>query len=66
MCIWTDGKKADVKHANYMLLPESSVLAADRAYTDFLRCSIGGMKEKIIFVIKLKDAIKKYEQEKSG
>lgn len=58
----TDGKKADVKHANYMLLPESSVIVADRAYIDF-KMLYRWMKEKIIFVIKLKEAIK-YEQVK--
>src|SRR3990172_2441967 len=31
----TDGKKADVKHANYMLMPEGSVIVADRGYIDF-------------------------------
>jgi len=56
----TDGKKADVKHANYMLMPEGSVIVADRGYIDF-KMLYRWMKEKIIFVMKLKDAIK-YEQ----
>jgi hypothetical protein len=58
----TEGKRADVKHANYMLLPSSSVIVADRGYIDF-KMLFRWMKEKIIFVIKLKDAIK-YEQVK--
>jgi hypothetical protein len=56
----TDGKKADVKHANYMLMPEGSVIVADRGYIDF-KMLYRWKKEKIEFVIKLKDAIK-YEQ----
>jgi len=56
----TDGKKADVKHANYMLMPRGSVIVADRGYIDF-KMLYRWMKEKIIFVIKLKDAIK-YDQ----
>jgi hypothetical protein len=56
----TEGKRADVKHANYMLMPEGSVIVADRGYTDF-KMFYRWMKDKIIFVIKLKDAIK-YEQ----
>ena len=56
----TEGKRADVKHANYMLMPSGSVIVADRGYIDF-KMLYRWMKEKIIFVIRLKDAIK-YEQ----
>ncbi len=56
----TEGKKADVKHANYMLLPEGSVIVADRGYIDF-KMLYRWKTEKITFVIKLKDTIK-YEQ----
>lgn len=56
----TEGKKADVKHANYMLLPEGSVIVADRGYIDF-KMLYGWKTEKITFVIKLKDSIK-YDQ----
>jgi IS4 transposase len=56
----TEGKRADVKHANYMLMPPGSVIVADRAYIDF-KMLYRWMKDKIIFVIRLKDAIK-YEQ----
>ena len=56
----TDGKKSDVKHSNYMLMPEGSLIVADRAYIDF-KMLCRWMKEKITFVIKLKDSIK-YEQ----
>jgi len=58
----TDGKTADVKHANYMLMPEGSVIVADRGYIDFKMLN-RWMKEKITFVMKLKDSIK-YEQRK--
>lgn len=56
----TDGKRADVKHANYMLLPSGSVIVADRAYIDF-KMLYRWAKEEITFVIKLKDSIK-YER----
>ncbi len=56
----TEGKRADVKHANYMLMPPGSVIVADRGYIDF-KMLFRWMKEKITFVMKLKDAIK-YEQ----
>ncbi len=56
----TEGKRADVKHANYMHLPTGSVIVADRGYIDF-KMLFRWTKEKITFVIKLKDAIK-YEQ----
>lgn len=56
----TEGNRADVKHANYMLMPPGSVIVADRGYIDF-KMLYRWTKEKIIFVIRLKDAIK-YEQ----
>lgn len=56
----TDRKKSDVKHANYMLMAKDSMIVADRAYIDF-KMLYRWMKEKITFVIKLKDSIK-YEQ----
>ncbi len=56
----TEGKKADVRHANYMLMPEGSVIVADRGYIDF-KMLHRWLKEKITFVIRLKDAIR-YEQ----
>ena len=31
----TEGKQADVRHAQYMLLPKRSVVVADRGYQDF-------------------------------
>ena len=31
----TEGKKSDVKHAQYMLMPRKSVIVADRGYHDF-------------------------------
>ena len=58
----TEGKRADVKHANYMLLPAGSVIVADRGYIDF-KMLYRWRKEKITFVMRLKDAIK-YEQVK--
>jgi hypothetical protein len=56
----TEGKRSDVKHANYMLMPAGSVIVADRGYIDF-KMLYGWLKEKITFVMKLKDSIK-YEQ----
>lgn len=56
----TEGNKADVKHTKYMILPEGSVIVADRGYIDF-KMLYRWKREKITFVIKLKDAIK-YEQ----
>lgn len=56
----TEGKRSDVKHADYMLMPFGSVIVADRAYIDF-KMLFRWQKENITFVIKLKDSIK-YEQ----
>lgn len=56
----TEGKRSDVKQAKYMLMPAGSVIVADRGYIDF-KMLYRWMKEKITFVIKLKEAIK-YEQ----
>ena len=58
----TEGKRSDVKHAQYMQMPSKSVILSDRGYQDF------GMmyqwkKDDIIFVMMLKKSIK-YEQVK--
>lgn len=56
----TEGKQADVKHAQYMQMPRNSVIVADRGYQDF-EMMYRWKKDEIIFVIRLKDKIK-YEQ----
>jgi hypothetical protein len=56
----TAGRQADVKHADYMLMPRGSVIVADRAYIDFKMLNRWN-KEEIIFVTKLKSSLK-YEQ----
>jgi IS4 transposase len=52
----TAGKQADVKHAQYMLLPKKSVVVADRGYQDFSMLSDWD-KNDIYFVIRLKKSI---------
>ena len=58
----TEGKRADVKHAQYMLMPRKSVIVSDRGYQDF-KMLYKWKKEDIIFVMMLKKSIK-YEQVK--
>jgi len=52
----TAGKQADVKHAQYMLLPKRSVVVADRGYQDFSML-FDWEKNDIYFVIRLKKSI---------
>ena len=52
----TAGKQADVKHAQYMLLPKKSVVVADRGYQDFSML-YDWEKSDIYFVIRLKKSI---------
>ena len=52
----TEGKQADVKHAQYMLLPKRSVVVADRGYQDFSMLYEWD-KNDIYFVIRLKKSI---------
>jgi hypothetical protein len=52
----TAGKQADVKHAQYMLLPKKSVVVADRGYQDFSML-LDWDKNDIYFVIRLKKSI---------
>ena len=56
----TEGRKSDVKHAQYMLMPRKSVIVADRGYQDFDMLSQWN-KDEIYFVLMLKDQIK-YDQ----
>jgi len=58
----TEGKRSDVKHAQYMSMPGKSVIVCDRGYLDFKMLNQWN-KEDIIFVMKLKKSIK-YEQVK--
>lgn len=58
----TEGRQADVKHAQYMLMPRGSVIVADRGYQDF-DMMYQWKKDEITFVIRLKEAIK-FEQVK--
>ena len=52
----TETKKADVKHAHYMVLPKRSVVVADRGYQDFSML-YDWNKDDIYFVIRLKKSI---------
>lgn len=52
----TEGKQADVRHAQYMLLPKRSVVVADRGYQDFSML-YDWDKDDIYFVIRLKKSI---------
>lgn len=52
----TEGKQADVKHAQYMILPKKSVVVADRGYQDFSML-FDWEKNDIYFVIRLKKSI---------
>jgi hypothetical protein len=52
----TEGKQADVRHAQYMLLPKRSVVVADRGYQDFSML-FDWEKNDIYFVIRLKKSI---------
>lgn len=52
----TAGRQADVKHAQYMLLPKGSVVVADRGYQDFSML-YDWDKNDIYFVIRLKKSI---------
>lgn len=52
----TEGKQADVRHAQYMLLPKRSVVVADRGYQDFSML-YDWDKDGIYFVIRLKKSI---------
>ena len=52
----TEGKQADVKHAQYMSLPKKSVVVADRGYQDFSML-FNWDKNDIHFVIRLKKSI---------
>ena len=56
----TEGKRSDVKHAQYMQMPRKSVIVADRGYQDF-DMLYQWNKDDIYFVLMLKDQIK-YEQ----
>lgn len=58
----TDGKRADVKHAQYMQMPRKSVIVCDRGYQDF-KMMYRWKKDDIFFVTMLKESIK-YEQVK--
>lgn len=49
----TEGKKSDVKHAQYMQMPSKSVIVSDRGYQDF-KMMYQWKKEDIIFVMMLK------------
>ncbi|MFO7446189.1 MAG: IS4 family transposase [Ignavibacteriaceae bacterium] len=52
----TEGRQADVKHAQYMLMPRGSVIVADRGYQDF-EMMYDWHKQQITFVIRLKQRI---------
>lgn len=52
----TEGRQADIKHAQYMLLPKKSVVVADRGYQDFSML-FNWDKNNIYFVIRLKKSI---------
>jgi hypothetical protein len=52
----TKGSQADVKHAQYMSMPQNSVIVADRAYQDFKLLNSWD-KENIVFVLRLKKSI---------
>ena len=52
----TEGRQADVKHAQYMSLPKKSVVVADRGYQDFSML-YNWDKSDIYFVIRLKKSI---------
>jgi hypothetical protein len=52
----TPGKQADVRHAQYMLLPKRSVVVADRGYQDFSMLN-NWDKNDVYFVIRLKKSI---------
>lgn len=58
----TEGKRVDVKHAQYMQMPKNSVIVSDRGYQDF-KMMYEWKKDDIIFVMMLKKTIK-YEQVK--
>jgi len=53
----TKAKQADVKHAQYMLMPRKSVIVADRGYQDF-DMMYQWTKDDIYFVMMLKEQIK--------
>jgi uncharacterized protein (DUF952 family) len=53
----TKAKQADVKHAQYMLMPRKSVIVADRAYLDF-KMLYQWNTEDIYFVMMLKDLVR--------
>jgi hypothetical protein len=52
----TEGKQADVRHAQYMLVPKRSVIVADRGYQDFSML-FDWEKNDIYFVTRLKKSI---------
>ena len=52
----TEGRQADVKHAQYMTLPKRSVVVADRGYQDFSML-FNWDKNDVYFVIRLKKSI---------
>jgi hypothetical protein len=52
----TEGRQADVKHAQYMSLPKRSVVVADRGYQDFSMLDSWD-KNDVYFVIRLKKSI---------
>jgi hypothetical protein len=52
----TEGRQADVKHAQYMSLPKKSVVVADRGYQDFSML-YNWDKNDVYFVIRLKKSI---------
>jgi hypothetical protein len=52
----SEGRQADVKHANYMQLPKKSVVVADRGYQDFSMLYDWNNND-IYFVIRLKKSI---------
>ena len=56
----TEGKRSDVKHAQYMQMPSKSVIVSDRGYQDF-KMMYQWKKDDIIFVMMLKKSIK-YQQ----
>ena len=51
----TEGKQADVRHAQYMLLPKRSVVVADRGYQTSML--FDWEKNDIYFVVRLKKSI---------
>lgn len=53
----TEGRQADVKHAQYMLLPRKSVVVADRGYLDF-NLLFDWNNNDIYFVTRLKKSIR--------